>query len=304
MVEVNAENLAETFTWIRDKYNSKGKRSLLLKWHIEQVCKSYSRLTIRMLFYRLVSRYGYDATKNFYKRVVYHSKIMRRVDSNLAAKFRDPTRQVIIPPFSYKKTVLFLEKDSIRTFLVPLLIKYRLSTLVLRGYGSLTAFQKALKRCKAKGTSLILFISDHDPSGLDLQRAAESEMNHQSKIRFVRLALTLDQAQRYRVPPRRVNKMDPRAADYISRFGDRCFEFEGLAPPRAKKLIEAGFRKYLPKEFLEEAKKKELGVSAARAITEPFRRKVERAAYKLARKGLTKTEIRQELRKLFGEKKS
>ena len=300
MEKPQAEIPVETFKWIRDKYRSKGKNSLLLEWRIERVCRSYTRLTVRMLFYRLVSRFKYPATRNFYQKIVYHSKKMRRVDIALASKFRDPTRQVTIPPFSYRKTVLFLEKDSIRTFLGPLLVKYRLSTLVLRGYGSLTAFQRALARCKKKGTELILYVGDFDPSGVDIQKAAQNEMNHQSGIRFVRLALTLDQARRYKVPPRRVNKMDPRAADFIQKYGDRCFEFEGLAPPRAKKLIEAGFRKYLPKEFLEEAKKKELGVSAARAITEPFRRKVERAAYKLARKGLTKDEIRAELKKLYG----
>ncbi|MBA7574779.1 hypothetical protein ES708_16594 [subsurface metagenome] len=69
MVKITAEIPAETFKWIRDKYRSKGQRSLLLEWHIEKVCKTYSRLTVRMLFYRLCARFGYAATKIFIKKL-------------------------------------------------------------------------------------------------------------------------------------------------------------------------------------------------------------------------------------------
>lgn len=297
MTATKSEVPIETFRWIRDKYQSKGRRSLLLEWRIEKVCTGYSRLTVRMLFYRLCARYQYPATKNFYKRVVYHSTKMRRVDAALAKKFQDPTRQTTIPPFSYKKVAVFFEKDSIRTFLAPLTLKYRLSTLTLRGYGSLTSFQKAHARAQRQGTELVLFIGDHDASGLDLQRAAETEMDHASGIRFIRIALTWEQVQRIRPPSRPVNMKDSRAKDYIEKYGNRCWEFEALAPRTAKKIVDAGFKKYLPNDFLEAAKRMELAVKAIRPVTEKYRRLLEREAFALANLGYSPENIRRELTK-------
>ncbi len=290
----------ENFEWIRNKYRSKGHRSLLLEWCIEKVCAGYSRLTVRMLFYRLASRYKYPATKNFYKKVVYHSTKMRRVDSQLAKKFQDPTRQTTTPPFSYKKVVVFFEKDSIRTFLAPLTSAYRLSTLTLRGYGSLTSFQKALARAQKQGTELVLYIGDMDCSGMDIQRVAEAEMNHQSGIRFIRIALTWEQVQRLRPPSRPVNMKDSRAKDYIEKYGNRCWEFEALAPRTAKKIVDAGFKKYLPKDFLAAAKRMELAVKAIRPVTEKYRRLLEREAFALANLGWTPERIRRELTRKYG----
>jgi len=253
-----------------------------------------------MLYYRLCSRYKYPATKNFYKKVVYHSTKMRRVDPDLAKKFQDPTRPTTTPAFSYKKVVAFFEKDSIRTFLAPLTTAYRLSTVTLRGYGSLTSFQKALVRARRQGTELVLFVGDHDASGLDLERVAQVEMNHASGIRFVRLAITLEQARRFKVPSRRVNMKDSRARDYVRRFGDRCWEFEALAPRTAKKLVEEGFKKYLPKDFLEAAQKMETAVKAVRPITERFRRIVEKEAFELVRLGWSPEDIAKNLKTKYG----
>ena len=304
MAKPQAEIPAETFNWIREKYRSKGKKSLTLKWQIEKVCEKYPRLTVRALFYRLVSAYGHEANQRFYQRVVYHSKKMRRVDSLLSEKFLDPTRQTTVPPFSYKKIVLFVEKDTIRIAIAPLLVKYRLSTLVLRGYGSLTAFQRGLARCKKKGTELILIITDLDCSGLDIQRCIESEMDSGSGIRFVRLAVTMEQVKKYELPSRKVNLSDPRAQEFLRVYGNNTWEFEAFEPPDALKVIEAGFKKHLPKKFLEEARRKELAVKAALPIEKEFVKMLRREAYKLARLGWSRKKIRAELTRKYGMKKS
>lgn len=225
---------------------------------------------------------------------------MRRADSKLASKFVDPTRLSTTPPLAYKKVVVFFEKDTIRTFLAPLTTKYRLSTLTLRGYGSLTAFKKALARCMARDTKLVLYVGDLDCSGLDIERAALKEMDSGSGIQFIRLAVTLEQAIKYRLPWRRVNRKDPRAKEFLKIYGDRCWEFEAFVPYTTRKVIEAGFKKYLPPEFLEATKMKELATRAGLSITERFRRKVYHESLKLAKKGLTTLEIQRELKKKFG----
>jgi len=290
--------------WIRDRYHSKGPKSLLLKWHIHSLAKGYSRLTVRMLYYLLCSRCGYSPGKNFYKKVVYHSTIMRRVDEALAKKFRDPTREFTLPPFAFKKAVVFVEKDSIKHFIADIAARYRLPIQVLRGYGSLTCFQKALARAKKKGVQVILYLGDLDESGIDIQRCMEKEMDSGLGAQVIRLAITWAQVAKYKPPSKPVNKKDSRAKKFIEKFGNRGYEIESLRPRTLRRIVEEGFKKYLPKDFLEAAQKMETAVKAVRPITERFRRIVEKEAFKLVKLDWSPEDIARTLSVKYGLRKT
>ncbi|MCL6579247.1 MAG: hypothetical protein K6T73_07655 [Candidatus Bathyarchaeota archaeon] len=128
------ENIEE-LGFIRDQYNVKGRGNVLLVWRILQTVKRYSLLTVRQLFYILVSRFpkDYPATRAFYKRMNRYLSKIRRVNPAVHEKFIDPTRQFVIPPLPYPRIEIWVEKDSIRSFLGRLIAKYRLSCQVLRG---------------------------------------------------------------------------------------------------------------------------------------------------------------------------
>jgi len=292
----------ENLEWLRDKFKSKGYNSLLLEWRIQKICGGYSRLTVRQLFYIICSRFAkdYPATRNFYKKVVYHSTKMRRVDLDLARKFRDPTREFTTPPLAYKKVVVFVEKDSIKNFISDIAAGYRLPIQVLRGYGSLTCFQKALARAKKKGVELILYLGDLDPSGIDIQRCMEGEMDSGLGAKIVRIAITWSQVRRLKPPSRRVNLKDSRAKKFIELHGDRCYEIEALRPRTLRRIVEEGFKKYLPADFLAAAKRMEVAARAVRPVTEKFRRLLEKEAFKLANLGWSPEDIRRELTKKYG----
>jgi len=82
--------------WRRFKTpGTKGQASALLEWRILDTARRYARLTVRQLYYILISKYGYTPSRKFYKVLNYHLTKMRRINRDLHAKFVDPTRHFI-----------------------------------------------------------------------------------------------------------------------------------------------------------------------------------------------------------------
>jgi len=275
---------------------TKGKASALLEWRILETARHYTRLTVRQLYYILISKYGYTPSRKFYKVLDYHLTKMRRVNKDLHAKFVDPTRHFIPAPRPYPEIELWVEKDSIRNFLNNVAARYRLSIQVLRGFASLSMYRKALLRAAKRGVKKILYIGDFDPSGLLIEKVAEKEMN----IEIKRLALTLDQVKRFRPPSVPVNRRDSRARDYIAKYGDRCWEVEALRPRTLLKLVEEKLRENVPPEYLAEAEARERAARIARPLTERMKRMIEKEVFRLLERGQSEEEILAQLTSKYG----
>ncbi|MGD0029662.1 MAG: hypothetical protein ABSC91_12070 [Candidatus Bathyarchaeia archaeon] len=82
----------------------------------------------------------------------------------------------------------------------------------------MSMYRKALERARKRGVTLVLCIGDFDPSGLLIETVAQQEMDHKTGIRFVRLALTMEQIKRFKSPSRPVNMKDSRAKEYIEKY--------------------------------------------------------------------------------------
>jgi hypothetical protein len=274
--------------FIRDQYRVKGSRNVLLVWRILKTAKGYSHLTVRQLFYILISRFprSYPATKAFYKRLDRYLAKIRRVNPKVHKKFIDSTRQFIIPPLPYPHIEIWVEKDSIRNFIAELAAKYRLGTQILRGFASLSMYRKALERARRRKVDLVLYIGDFDPSGLLIERVAEEEMDHELGIRFTRLALTMPQISRLKPPSRPVNRKDSRVRKYIEKYGNRCWEVEAIRPRTLYRLIEQRLKEAVPPEFLSEAEAREKAAKLARPVTERLRKMIEREAFRLLEAGI------------------
>jgi len=294
----------EGLRFIRDQYKIKGRNNLLLVWRILQTVKGYSLLTVRQLFYVLVSRFpkDYPATRAFYKRMDRYLSKIRRANPQVHKKFIDPTRQFTVPPLPYPRIEIWVEKDSIRNFIAKLAAKYRLSIQVLRGFASLSMYRKALDRARIRGVGLVLYIGDFDPSGLLIEKVAEEEMDHKLGIRFVRLALTMEQVKRFKPPSRPVNLKDSRAKEYIGKYGDRCWEVEAIRPRTLYRLIEKGLKEAMPPEFLVEAEARERAARLARPVTERLRKAIEREVLRLLEAGVPEEEVLKRLSEKYGVK--
>jgi len=279
---------------------TKGQASTLLEWRILDTARHYTRLTVRQLYYILISKYRYPATRNFYKRLNYHLTKLRRLDLHLHAKFVDPTRHFILAPLPYPRIELWVEKDSIRNFLGNLAAKYRLSIQVLRGFASLSMYRKALQRAAERGVKKILYVGDFDPSGLLIEKVAEREMDSRRGIELKRIALTMEQIKRFRLPSIPVNRRDSRARDYIAKFGNRCWEVEALRPRTLFKLVKEKLRESVPHEYLVEAEAWERAARIARPVTDRLRKMIEREVFRLLEAGMSEEQILSRLASKYG----
>jgi len=258
-----------------------------LQWHILETARHYARLTVRQLYYILISKYRYAPSRKFYKILDYHLTKMRRLNPDLHEKFADPSRAFILAPLPYSEIELWVEKDSIRNFLGTLAAKYRLSIQVFRGFASLSMFRKALLRAAKRGVRLILYLGDHDASGLAIQKLAAKEM----RIEVKRIALTLQQAKRYKLPALVVNKRDSRAKDYISKYGNQCWEVEALRPRTFLRLVDEQLRQNVPPQYLLEAEKRERATRVVKPLTERLRKIIEQEAFQMLQQGKSEKEI-------------
>jgi len=287
---------------IRETYHLKGMSNVVLVSRILKTCKGYSRLTVRQLFYILVSRFprDYPATRAFYKRMNRFLTKIRRVNAEVHKKFIDPTRQFVIPPLRYPRIEIWVEKDSIRNFIGRLAAKYRLGIQVLRGFASLSMYRRALERARKRGVKMVVYCGDFDPSGNLIEAIAAEEMDHKRAIGFHRLAITMEQIERFRPPSRSVNLKDSRAKDYIEKYGDHGWEIESIRPRTLYHLIETELRKVVPGEFLVEAEARERAAKVARPVTERLKWTIEKEVLHLLEAGIPEEEILDQLAPKYG----
>jgi len=206
---------------------------------------------------------------------------------DLNVKFVDPTRPLFVPALPYGEIELWVEKDSVRNFLQDLAAKYRLPIQSLRGFGSLSMFRRALQRASRRGVKTILYIGDHDPSGLDIQRVAQKEMSLEVK----RIALTMEQIRRFRPPGLLIKMKDSRSKSYRRRYGNKGWELESLRPTTLLRLIEEELRRHVPTEFLRKADTTEQARKIATPIVRRLRQGIERQVLRLMEGGMPKDEI-------------
>jgi hypothetical protein len=117
-----------------------------------------------------------------------------------------------------------------------------------RGYSSLTlqhdvATMLARRQAKTGQYPIVYFVSDLDPSRLDLQRAWKKALNNFGVFPvFERLALTVDQVRDPGLDLDRlaiaVKPSDSRAKKYIAEYGDRCWEVDVLPPDRIRTALD------------------------------------------------------------------
>ena len=123
-----------------------------------------------------------------------------------------------------------------------------------RGYGSLTlqhdvADMLNRRYAKTGQAAVILFVSDLDPSGLDLERAWREALENFGVVYadFVRIGLTRAQVREYRLQRLgiAVKPSDSRSRRYIAQYGDRCWEADVLPAAVIEAAIDAEIESWL-----------------------------------------------------------
>ena len=151
---------------------------------------------------------------------------------------------------------LFCEKQALEGVLSPVADKYHVRFGCNKGYSSASAMYDLSKRLAdsvSEGyTPIVLYLGDHDPSGLDMVRDIESRVMEftygdcDMDCGFVvPVALTMEQIKKYNPPPNPAKITDPRAAKYVEEYGNVSWELDALEPEVLVELTENAIMEYI-----------------------------------------------------------
>jgi len=170
---------------------------------------------------------------------------------------------------------VWVEKDALSGILKKITRRYDIGLMVNRGYSSTTALyeasQRYLKQTEEGKDTYILYLGDHDPSGLDMIRDMEERLDiFGVNPEIEHIALTKKQIKKYNPPPNPAKVKDPRAKDYIAKFGKTSWEIDALGPKDLTKIVSSGIETLIDMDLFhqqvesEKEKKEKIKSIAAR----------------------------------------
>jgi len=155
---------------------------------------------------------------------------------------------------------VWVEKEALAGVVERSAFKYRCAWFACRGYVSQSEMWNAGQRlagyCHRGQQVKVLYLGDHDPSGIDMTRDIEDRLrtfSEDADIEVVRLALNMDQVRHYAPPPNPAKVTDSRAQSYISRFGNESWELDALSPVVLDGLISTEIEEHIDQERWDEA---------------------------------------------------
>lgn len=250
-----------------------------------------TRLTLRQIYYRLVSAHIIKNSMNEYK---YLSKVLVDARLNRQVPFRaieDRTRGAVggdvelqdpdesigrairrvkeayryysVPHWLNQDTYVevWLEKEALSGIFSGVTDGESVTLCTCRGYPSLTFMYEAYARLSniADGRQIqILYFGDFDPSGEDIYRHVKDMFDTFGiSAEFEKIAITQDQIKKYNIPPMPTKRSDARSAGFIAEHGDIAVELDALDPDVLEKLIEDSITDYFDDDIYTETMKKQ-----------------------------------------------
>jgi hypothetical protein len=127
-----------------------------------------------------------------------------------------------------------------------------------RGYNSQSAQWRAARRhlrWEAAGQrTTVIYLGDHDPSGLDMPRDIQDRfITFGTRTKVERIALTMEQVEEFSPPPNPAKMTDSRAPEYIEQWGTESWELDALPPDVLDTLITRAILRHRSDEVWEDS---------------------------------------------------
>jgi hypothetical protein len=131
----------------------------------------------------------------------------------------------------------------------PIVDAWGLDLYVSRGFSSVSYLQSAADAITASGKPTNVYIfTDLDPSGMSIADKIGAELKarvEKTPVAVERLAVTLEQVDRWDLPTRPVKLTDTRTARFIREYGDRCCELDAIAPHELRRLVDEAIEQWV-----------------------------------------------------------
>jgi hypothetical protein len=145
---------------------------------------------------------------------------------------------------------IWLEKDALAGVVMPVTSEYDVPLMVARGYASLSFLAGAAEYIRSLNVPTFIFhLGDFDPSGVDAGRKIEATLRDLAPgadIRFLRIAVTPEQIDAWRLPTRPTKQTDSRAKG----FGAISVELDAIEPNQLRALVRRHIELFLPADEL------------------------------------------------------
>jgi hypothetical protein len=159
---------------------------------------------------------------------------------------------------------VWVEKDALSSVIQRPCMKWRVPYMPCKGYLSSSEAWRSGRRFRAMERAgrerlVLIHLGDHDPSGIDMTRDNRDrvELFGEASVEVHRIALNMDQVDRYSPPPNPAKVTDSRAADYISKFGRTSWELDALEPQVLDTLISSTIEQFVDGDLWEATRREE-----------------------------------------------
>lgn len=225
-------------------------------------------LTLRQLYYQFVARALIENTERSYKRlgsIINDARMSGMIDWDAIedrtrwlrgqAHWDSPADIVAACANQFQvdqwegqpyRPEVWIEKDALIGVIEGVCDEYDVPYFACRGYVSQSEQWRAGRRLRDYASDgqapIILHFGDHDPSGMDMTRDNRDRLGTFGELlsdeyELVRLALNMEQIDRYGPPPNPTKLSDSRANAYISEYGAESWELDALEPSVIATLI-------------------------------------------------------------------
>lgn len=256
-------------TFLRYIDKKLGDKSLVIIGHANQIIAEYDAqgldLTLRQLYYQFVARGLLENKQSEYNRLgtiisdgrlcglVPWDKLVDRTRNLMGLEtYQTPKKILEDAAATYKRDLwqdqnwrpeVWIEKEALTGVVSGICNKLRVDFFACRGYNSQSeqwrAGQRFAQYVKKGQRPIVFHLGDHDPSGIDMTRDNRERLEMFAGVPVIvqRLGLNMNQIEELNPPPNPTKFNDPRAADYIDRFGYESWELDALDPSFIRNLI-------------------------------------------------------------------
>jgi hypothetical protein len=254
------EDVYEPRSTKRRKRRRTGNQIEVIREAIRDLLEKDRPMTVRQVFYRLVSQSVIGKTEAEYKSTVVRLLTEMRLASDIPFGWiADHTRWMRKPnTFSSMKSALlqtaedyrrslwdnqevyvevWLEKDALAGVLYEETEPWDVPLMVTRGYSSLSYLYEAAQVIrKQRKPAYLYYFGDYDPSGVDITHNVEKRLREfapEATIHFSRVAVTEDQIRQWKLPTRPTKKTDSRSKG----FAGESVEVDAIEPRLLRELV-------------------------------------------------------------------
>jgi hypothetical protein len=242
--------------------------------------EDYRPMTVRQVFYQLVSRGVIQKSEAEYKSTVCRLLVEMRRDGAIPYGWiADNTRWMRKPNTysslasmlehsqrTYRRALwddqdsyveIWLEKEALAGVLIDVTREWDVPLMVTRGYPSVSFLYSAGETfADLPCPCYIYYFGDHDPSGVDIDKFVEREIRRHAPycdLTFERVAILPSQIKRYGLQTRPTKRTDSRA----KKFKGESVEVDAIDPDTLRDLCKGCIVQHIDEDQLQRTQRVE-----------------------------------------------